>query len=134
MEQFAVWTQGVYLDKVNGGLCLGKKERVWDEEKANSVKLFLEGLDQARLTLTFGDGSGLQHYWLEEIEKPVQLQKHWAETHWASDLGWKPGEWPEVVVLGGIEFRKFNEHWSGGDLKYVGYCSGDRKELRVVND
>lgn len=71
---------------------------------------------------------------LAEIAAEKAPAKEAREITDASDIGLKPGEWPETLTHGGEEYKRADvERYSGGDILNVTYIAGG-KRLVVVND
>lgn len=57
-------------------------------------------------------------------------------TREASSLGWRPWEWPELVTVGGMTYRRGVYHFRDDDLTHVEYddVDGSGATLTVWND
>lgn len=52
----------------------------------------------------------------------------------ASQLGWRPGEWPDNFMHDGTRLYRHRDVRHGGELVAVVYRGHDGRELEVLND
>lgn len=58
-----------------------------------------------------------------------------APTFEASELGFRPGQWPSEVTIDGATYYRGHVSMDGdGDVRYVVYARPGRPDVKVWND